>query len=158
MNSTAPNYYSKANHITATTQVRRLVVGVLAMCSLTSCSLLTRHHFTPAAADWQSRHGQLLYRTRGMSVMGEVLVRFSKAGDFELTFSKGPGVNLLVIQQDAKFAHIKSSLTHLSWSGPTESAPQQLRGWLSLRDKLMSAPDQKVVRQTTGQETFVFHL
>jgi hypothetical protein len=93
-----------------------------------------------------------------MKVAGEVLVRFSKAGDFELTFSKGPGVTLFTIQQDAKFARVNSSLTHLSWSGPIDQAPAQLRGWLSLREKIISAPNQKVIRQTNGAETFVFRF
>jgi hypothetical protein len=129
-----------------------------AMFALTGCAFLSKHHFTAPAKDWQARNGQLQYRTGGMTVVGDVLVRSSKDGDFELTFSKGPGVNLLTIQQDATFAHVKSSLTRLSWSGPVDHAPQQLRGWLSLREKLLSAPHQKVVRQTMGEEKFVFRF
>jgi hypothetical protein len=131
---------------------------VIAVVALTGCAFLSNHRFTPPAKDWQARNGQLQYRTSGMTVVGDVLVRFSKDGDFELTFSKGPGVNLFTIQQDATFAHVKSSLTHLSWSGPVDHAPQQLRGWLSLREKLLSAPHQKVVRQTVGDEKFVFRF
>ena len=36
-----------------------------------------------------------MYRTATTTLIGDVLVRFSKSGDFELTFSKGPGVTLL---------------------------------------------------------------
>lgn len=132
--------------------------AVTAMFALTGCAFLSNHHFTPPAKDWQARNGQLQYRTSGMTVVGDVLVRFSKDGDFELTFSKGPGVNLFTIQQDATFAQVKSSLTRLSWSGPVDHAPPQLRGWLSLREKLLSAPHQKVVRQTMGAEKFVFRF
>ena len=42
--------------------------------------------------------GQLAYRGQKTSLIGEVLVRFSNRGDFELTFTKGPGVTLLVMQ------------------------------------------------------------
>jgi len=90
--------------------------------------------------------------------MGDVLVRFSKAGDFELTFSKGPGVNLFMIRQDANFAQVKSSLTRLTWSGAPASAPKQLRGWLSLREKLLANPDRRVVRHTADGESFVFRF
>jgi len=124
--------------------------------ALTSCGLF--HHFNPPAKDWQARTGQLMYRTAGMTVTGDVLVRFSKAGDFEMTFSKGPGVNLFTIQQDATYAHVTSSLSHLSWSRKPEDAPKQLRGWLSLREKLLAAPKDKVVRQTTYSEKFVFRF
>ena len=41
--------------------------------------------------EWQARSGQLLYRNARTTLIGDVLVRFSKSGDFELTFSKGPG-------------------------------------------------------------------
>ena len=93
-----------------------------------------------------------------MTIAGDVLVRFSKNGDYELTFSKGPGVNLFTIQQDQTYAHVTSSLTHLSWSGRVDTAPRQLQGWLSLREKLISSPEQRVVRQSVGEETFVFRF
>ena len=138
--------------------IAKTVAFGLALVTLTSCSFLFPHHFTAPAKDWQARIGQLQYRNGQMKVIGEVLVRFSKTGDFELTFSKGPGVTLFTIEQDATFAKVKSSLAHLSWSGPTDQAPEQLRGWLSLREKLISAPEKKVVRQTIGAETFVFRF
>ena len=99
-----------------------------------------------------------MYRTGNVTVVGDVLVRFSESGDFELTFSKGPGITLFTIQQDATFAQVKSGFAHLSWSGQTADAPAQLRGWLSLRQKLLSAPNQKVVRHTVGSEKFVFRF
>jgi len=99
-----------------------------------------------------------MYRTGEMKVVGDVVVRYSKTGEFELTFSKGPGVTLFTIRQDATNAEVKSSLTHLSWSGPVDRAPSQLRGWLGLREKVISAPDDKVIRHTTETETFVFRF
>jgi len=119
---------------------------------------LSTHHFALPTKNWQSRSGQLMYRTGQMTVVGDVVVRLSKSGDFELTFSKGPGINLFTIEQDATFAQVKSSLNHLSWSGPVDRAPKQLQGWLTLREKLIAAPDQKVVRQKLENETFVFRF
>lgn len=128
------------------------------VAALTSCAFLSAHYFALPGKDWKSRSGQLMYRTAQMTVVGDVVVRFSKAGDFELTFSKGPGINLFTIEQDATFAQVKSSLSHLSWSGPVDRAPKQLRGWLSLREKLIAAPNEPVVRQKLNDETFVFRF
>src|SRR6202011_2511369 len=75
-----------------------------------SCATTSTHQFAEPARDWQTRTGQLLYRTAKTTVIGDVVVRFSKAGDFELTFSKGPGVTLLVVRQDAGFAEINGPL------------------------------------------------
>jgi hypothetical protein len=47
-----------------------------------------------------------MYRTTTTTLIGDVLIRFSKSGDFELTFSKGPGVTLLSLRQDATFAEV----------------------------------------------------
>src|SRR5215210_342786 len=86
-------------------------VFLLSFPALTSCSLLSRHQFAPPSKEWHMRTGQLQYRTGGMTVTGDVVVRTSKEGEFELTFSKGPGVNLFTIQQDPIFAQVKSSLS-----------------------------------------------
>jgi hypothetical protein len=135
-----------------TSSVAALVLG------LTGCGLFSNHQFIPPANDWKVRSGQLMYRTAQMKVVGDVIVRFSKRGDFELTFSKGPGVALFTIRQDATNAEVKSGLARVSWSGPVERAPDQLRGWLGLREKVINAPDQKVIRHTTETETFVFRF
>ena len=90
--------------------------------------------------------------------MGDVFVRFSNAGDFELTFSKGPGVNLLALRQDSTSAEIKGPLAGRGWSGPIDRAPQQLRGWLGLREKIIHAQDRQQVRHVSGSETFLFRF
>ena len=125
---------------------------------LTSCQTISRHQFAQPARDWQTRNGQLLYRGAGTALIGEVFVRFSKAGEFELIFSKGPGVTLLALRQDDVFAEVKGALVRSGWSGPVEQAPKQLRGWLEIRDKLVRAQNQKTVRHVAGTETFLFHF
>jgi hypothetical protein len=97
-----------------------------------------------------------MYRTDKTTLMGDVLVRFSKGGDFELSLSKGP-VPLLTLRQDASFAEVKGPFAKGGWSGPVEQAPKPLRGWLGLRDKLISSPDRSV-RYTAGNETFLFRF
>ena len=127
----------------------------LVLHSLTGC---VTHQFAEPARDWQSRNGQLLYRTKSTTLIGEVLVRFSKNGEFELTFSKGPGVTLLTLKQDAKFAQVRGGLARGGWSGPIANAPARLRGWLQLRDELAKAPKQNSVRYAAGGETFIFRF
>jgi hypothetical protein len=99
-----------------------------------------------------------MYRTAKSTLIGEALVRFSNSGDFELAVSKGPGITLLSLRQDATFAEINASFTGQHWSGPTASAPSQLRGWLGLRDQFLRASNQKTLRYVNGDETFLFRF
>jgi hypothetical protein len=124
---------------------------------VTSCATILNHGFSEPAA-WQIKSGQLMYRTPNTTLIGETLVRFSKTGDFELTVSKGPGITLLSLRQDASFAEVKGGLARQGWSGPVAQAPPQLRGWLGLRDQFLHAPDRKTLRYAAGNETFVFRF
>jgi hypothetical protein len=99
-----------------------------------------------------------MYRTPNTTLIGEAVVRFSKTGDFELTVSKGPGITLLSLRQDATFAEVKGGLARQGWSGPVEEAPPQLRSWLGLRDQFLYAPDRKTLRYASGNETFQFRF
>ncbi|HEX5489971.1 MAG TPA: hypothetical protein VFX07_01805 [Candidatus Udaeobacter sp.] len=133
-------------------------VLVIAVYCLTSCASLSHHQFSEPAAGWQTKTGQLMYRTAKATLIGEAVVRFSTTGDFELTVSKGPGITLLTLRQDAEFAQFNASFTGQRWSGPTAQAPQQLRGWLGLRDQFLRAPNQKTLRYINGGETFRFQF
>jgi hypothetical protein len=133
-------------------------IVAIACCCLTNCATLSDHQFSEPAAGWQTKTGQLMYRTAKATLIGEAIVRFSKTGNFELTVSKGPGITLLSLRQDAEFAEFNASFTGQRWSGPTAHAPPQLRGWLGLRDQLLRAPNQKTLRYVTGNETFQFRF
>lgn len=135
--------------------LKLLLVAVLIL-GLTSCQTI-RHHFLGPARDWQARNGQLLYRGK-TTLIGEVLVRFSKAGDFELTFTKGPGIALLEVRQDANFASVKGPLARGGWAGPNEKAPARLRGWLQLRELLMASGEKTSVQHSAGAESFIFRF
>ena len=80
-------------------------LAITVLC-VTSCATISRHEFSEPTAGWQTKSGQLMYRSPKTIVIGEALVRFSKTGDFELTVSKGPGITLLSLRQDAAFAKI----------------------------------------------------
>ncbi len=130
---------------------------IAAVC-LTSCASVSHHQFSEPAPGWQTKTGQLMYRTAKATLIGEAIVRFSKTGDFELTVSKGPGITLLSLRQDAAFAEFNASFTNQHWSGPTAQPPQQLRGWLGLRDQFLRAPNQKTLRYVSDSERFQFRF
>lgn len=124
---------------------------------LTSCAT-GPHQFATPASDWQARNGQLLYHGSKTTLIGEVLVRFSTRGDFELTFTKGPGLALLTVHQDPTFVRVSGPLARGSWSGAPANAPDRLRGWVQLRDVLLKAGSQKTVRHAAAGESFTFRF
>lgn len=125
---------------------------------VTNCTTSSSHGFSNPTSDWKSKSGQLMYHTPNTTLIGEVLVRFSKDGDFELTVSKGPGVTLLSLRQDATFAEVKGGLAGHGWSGAVTKAPPQLRGWLGLRDQFLHESDRKNLRYAADNETFSFRF
>ena len=150
-----------ANHTPGTVEVNRRYLTclyVIAVLSLTSCATVSRHQFAQPGPDWEMRSGQLLYRTPTTTLIGEVFVRLSKQGDFELNFAKGPGVTLLTLRQDVAFAEVGGAMAGPGWSGPIDQAPSRLRSWFALRDRLAQSSHQKTVRYTAGPETFVFRF
>jgi hypothetical protein len=117
-----------------------------------SCQTTSPHQFATPAVTWQTKTGQLAYKGLKISLIGEVLVRYSKTGDLELTFTKGPGVQLLTLRQDAQFASAQGPLARGRWAGPTASAPARLRGWFGLREQILAGRDSTQV--TVGSESF----
>ena len=134
-----------------------LVAGAMVFFTA-GCAAISRHIFAEPARDWEATSGQLLYQGAKTSLIGEVLVRYSKNGDLELTFTKGPGVTLLMIRQDAAFVRVTGPLARGSWSGAPKDAPQRLRGWIALRAILLREKGSPVVRHTAGAEKFTFRF
>src|SRR5205823_9969406 len=98
---------------------------VIAVFCVTSCASVSHHEFSEPTAEWQTKSGQLMYRSPKTTLIGDALVRFSRTGDFQLTVSKGPGITLLSLRQDAMFAEVKGAFARQGWSGPVEKAPPQ---------------------------------
>jgi hypothetical protein len=163
-----------ADRVMPNNQVNRsCLIWLLALTCfcVISCATISQYKFSEPTVNWHTKSGQLMYRTPQSTLIGDVLVRFSNSGDFELTFSKGPGVNLLSLRQDATFAEVKGAFARGGWSGPVQGAPPQLRGWLGLRDKLIhslatgqepvlsaSRMDRQTLRYVAGNETFLFQF
>ena len=130
----------------------------LALVALTGCATISPHAFSEPSTGWQTKTGQVMYQSPNRRLIGDALVRFSRSGDFEMTISKGPGITLLSLRQDAGFAEVKGAFARQGWSGPVAQAPPQLRGWLGLRDQFIRAPNQKTLRYVAGDETFLFRF
>ena len=144
-----------AHRAVATTLLSLLAIAVFC---LTNCATVSPHEFSEPTTGWQTKSGQVMYRSAKTTLIGDALVRFSKTGDFNLTVSKGPGITLLSLRQDAAFAEVKGAFARHGWSGPVAQAPPQLRGWLALRDQFLHAPNQKVLQYVAGNETFLFRF
>ncbi len=130
----------------------RSFLAAVFLCALAACQTTSTPQFANPAPDWQTRAGQLAYSGAKMSLIGEMLIRSSTSGDFELTFSKGPGVTLLLIRQNAKFARASGPLARGSWSGPIANAPARLRGWFSLKEKIIAGGSS--IRVSEGGDSF----
>jgi hypothetical protein len=133
---------------------RHGILAIISVAWLASCATTSQHAFVEPTKEWQTRSGQLLYRGAKATLIGDVLVRYSRNGDFELTFSKGPAVTLLHIREEAKFVEFTGPLARVGWTGPIDDAPKQLRPWIELGKKIRSASDQPSVHYSSGGETF----
>ena len=138
--------------------IQFIAFSAISLFCVTSCVTATTHQFSEPSANWVTKTGQLMYRTPQTTLIGDVLVRYSSSGDFQLTLSKGPGLALLSLRQDATFADVTGSFARGGWSGRVDHAPPQLRGWLSLRDKLIHSLNQRTVRYAIGNEIFLFRF
>ncbi len=129
-------------------------IGLIALCAslLASCATTSNHQFATPTDAWKTRTGQLAYRSAKTSLISEVLLRSSREGDVELTFTKGPGLTLMTVRQDAQFASAEGPLARGRWAGPTASAPERLRGWFALREKILAGGSS--AQLSSGGETF----
>lgn len=131
-----------------------LVALLLASCATTTTS---SHQFAEPTA-WQTKSGQLAYSDKKVSLIGEVLVRYSKGGEFELTFTKAGGITLLSLRQDATHGKAEGPLARRGWSGPLAEAPPHLRGWFELRDQIVKSGKSAAVSHKSGEQTFTLRF
>jgi len=130
------------------------------LVAFTSCQTTTTgsHQFAAPSPAWSTKTGQLAYTDQKVSLIGEVLVRYSKEGEFELTFTKAGGITLLSLRQDAGFGQVEGPLARRGWSGPIGEAPASLRGWFELRDKIVNGRKSATIRHDAGQQTFTLRF
>ncbi|SRR6266404_1716510 len=133
-------------------------VAVVILALALGCSGCAIHQFAQPTHQWTTRNGQLSYHGPKRAFIGEVLVRFSTRSDFELTFTKGPGVALLFVRTDPEFARVQGPLAGLPWSGSIASPPARAQGWLALRREILRNPQKPTVRVSEGGETFLLRF
>ena len=92
------------------------------------------------------------------TLIGEVLVRFSKAGDFELTFTKGPGVALLEIRQDANFFSVKGPLAGVQLVRDHRPRAAPAPRLAPTAGKTHGLGDKTSLTHSDGGETFIFRF
>ncbi len=124
----------------------------LIFLALASCQTTSDHQFATPSPAWTTKSGQLSYQSPTVSLIGEILVRYSKDGAMEFTFSKGPGVNLLVLRQDTGFGSATGPMARGSWAGPVAEAPEHLRGWFVLREQIVAG--RKSIQTKAGDASF----
>ena len=135
-------------------------LGMVALCAvalgIAGCQTTTTssHQFSEPSAAWMTKTGQLAYKDQKLSLIGEVLVRYSKQGDLELTFTKAGGITLLSLRQDSGFGKAEGPMARRGWSGPLAQAPAHLQGWFQLRDKIVNARSGSMVRHEAGEQSF----
>ena len=134
--------------------MKRTAPAILALL-LAGCAI---HQFAQPSRAWKTRSGQLSYHGKKRAIIGEVLVRFSDRGDFELTFTKGPGVSMLTMHTDPQFARVQGLLAGLPWSGPLNEAPARAAAWVALREEILRNPQAQTFRARAGDESLLLRF
>ena len=83
----------------------------------------------------KTRIGQLQYTYGGRSIVGDIILRSLKGGDYDLYFSKG-GVPVLEFQTRGAHMVATGVLAKNGWSGLTTEAPGPLKPWARLSEVL----------------------
>ncbi|HEY2343655.1 MAG TPA: hypothetical protein VGH90_11515 [Chthoniobacteraceae bacterium] len=141
--------------------VSRLSALALALCAALSFSgcVTSNSAFPSPTASWETFTGQLRYTSaQGRSIIGDVVIRRSPQGDFQLEFQSGAGFSLLRLWESAETARVEGLLSHGSWQGPASKAPHHLAGWVHLRETFAHEKRPTHVKQNFGGDRFDFHF
>lgn len=136
-------------------QIGRMLL--VAICAA-ACQTTSSHQFTAPAPDWRTKTGQLSYSDSRLTLIGEVIVRYSKRGDFEMSFTKAGGLTLVHLRRDSSFGEISGPLARGRWSGEVSKAPARLRGWFALRDQIVTARKAGTVRHDSAEQSFTLRF
>ena len=130
-------------------------MAVLIAILLTGCQ--TPQSFPQPGAQWQTHVGQLQYVSGQSSVIGDVVVRRLGSSEFQLDFQSGPGFPLMRLKQSGERARAEGVLARGVWQGDASRAPEQLQGWVKLRESLGRQPlRQRVTVSPAPGERFAF--
>jgi hypothetical protein len=139
-------------------------LGSIALCAVSfavaGCQTTTTnsHQFSQPSAGWTTKTGQLAYKDQKLSLIGEVLVRYSKQGDFELTFTKAGGITLLSLRQDAGFGKAEGPMARRGWSGPLAQAPAHFAAGSVARQSRERTQRRHDSASDSGEQTFTLRF
>jgi hypothetical protein len=111
----------------------RIAVAFLAIILMGCRSVNELSGLGPEA---KTRIGQLRYVTGGRSIVGDIVLRNLRAGDYDLSFSKG-GVTVLELQARGTNMTATGLLAGSGWSGAADHAPSPLKPWVMLKEALV---------------------
>jgi hypothetical protein len=132
---------------------------LLAAAALGLAGCQTPATFPTPTAEWQSLSGQMQHiAPNGKSVIGDVVIRRSKQGDFQLELSSGPGVPLMRIFQAEGRGRAEGVMARGSWQGDPTRAPKHLRGWFRLAHVFSVKGHNRDLKITEEGEQFVFRF
>jgi hypothetical protein len=87
----------------------------------------------PGLGSNAKRHdGQMVYQTSRTSIVGDVILRTSPSGDYDLVFLKG-GVQVLQVQAHGDQLVASGLFARNGWTGPLDRAPGPLKSWALLK-------------------------
>lgn len=115
--------------------------------------------FPTPAADWQTLSGQMQHvGLDGKSVIGDVVIRRSKQGDFQLSFASGPGFPLMRLWVSGTRGRAEGVMARRPWQGEVAKAPERLRGWFQLPKIFATKGHNRDLSVVEQGERFVFHF
>jgi len=131
---------------------------VLAAVLFPGCAT-TNNSFPSPGADWKTFQGQLHYTSAaGKSIIGDVVIRRSPHGDFQLEFQSGPGFPLIRLWQSGEVARAEGVFARGAWQGSAAKPPQRLKSWFKLRDSFARQDHPTHLAINEGGDHFVFHF
>lgn len=139
-------------------QSARSAAAMLLAFAFFGCQSMTGSGgFPNPGPDWKTYQGQLHYTSStGRSVIGDVVIRRSPQGDFQLEFFAGSGIPLIRLWEAGQTARAEGLLARGSWQGSVAHPPRALEGWVALPGRF-SAHGQKA-SVSAGGDRFVFHF
>src|SRR5262245_51912461 len=87
---------------------------------------------------WVTHLGQLSYKSKTRSFVGDVVIQTSPSGEIKLDFLKGPGPALLSIRQNTDRAKVEGAAVGIGWQGNPANASTQLTGWLLVQPVIVA--------------------
>lgn len=105
--------------------------NVLLLSAIVLSGCATVANFVPGAG--QTYLGQLSYKSKTRSFVGDIVLQKNASGEIKLDFMKGPGPAMLSIQQDGERARVKGAAVGIGWQGKPSDASTQLTGWLLIQ-------------------------